>query len=63
MDFFMFVVVTNILIGWYNLARSNMQAKAGDYTRSNWSFGCGMLNIMMALGLIARVVYLEIICS
>lgn len=63
MEFALFVIICNILIGWYNLLRSNTQMHHGEYTQSNWSFVCAIANIMLALAIVARMVYLEIICS
>lgn len=62
MDFALFVIIFNILVGWYNLFCSNEQMKRGMYSRSNWSFVLALLNIMSALAIVARIVYLEIIC-
>jgi len=63
MNFALFVIIFNILVGWYNLFCSNEQMKRGMHFRSNLSFGCAIANIMSALAIIARIVYLEIVCS
>lgn len=61
MDFALFAIIFNILVGWYNLYLSNAQMKLGKYSMSNWSFGLAIVNIMSALSIVARMIYLEII--
>ena len=60
MTFTVFVIVVNIAIGWYNIIRSNQQFQDGHYSSANLSFVCAFINIMLALGIVAREVYLII---